>query len=57
MKFHHSLSILNKELSDLWNMGKEFPSDLFEKSNIYKKIGEVKAAIRLLEGYDFKLKE
>jgi len=57
MKFHHSLSILNGELSDLWDIGREFPSDLFEKSSIYKKICEVKAAIKLLEGYDFKLKE
>lgn len=57
MKFHNSLSILNKELADLWEMGKEFPSDSFAKSNLCKKISEIKAAIKLLEGYDFKIKE
>jgi len=57
MKFNYSIKTLNEELVRLWSAGEGLPSNQFEKTNIYKRILEIKAATGLLERYDFKLKE
>ena len=55
-KFNHSIRTLHKEIDRLYGIGEELPAKLFEKSELYKKILEMKAAIGLLDGYVFKEK-
>ena len=56
MRFNHSIKTLHQEIDRLYGQGSELPSELFEKSRLYGKILELKAAIGLLEGYVFKEK-
>lgn len=55
MKFIYSLKTLHTELERLYSIAGEFTPEQFEKTNVYRRILEVRAAIRLLEGYNFKL--
>lgn len=57
MKFNYTIKTLLIETERLYGAGEEFPQDMFEKTVAYKRILELRAAIRLLENYDFKLKE
>jgi len=57
MKFIYSMKTLHAELVRLYGVLDGLTSTQLAKSGTYKKVLELKAAIRLLEGYDFNLKE
>jgi len=57
MKFIHSLKTLHAELDRLYDAIEGLTPKQIDKSVAYKKILEVKAALKLIEGFDFKLKE
>jgi len=57
MKFIHTMKTLHAELDRLYGAIDGLTPKQIDKSTAYRKILEVKAAIKLVEGYDFKLKE
>ena len=56
-KFNHSMKTLHKEIDRLYGIGEELPAELFERSDLYAKILEMKAALGLLDGYVYKVRE
>lgn len=57
MKFIYSMKTLYAELGRLYGVLDGLTSAQLKRSSAYRKVLEIKAAIKLLEGYDFKLKE
>ena len=54
-RFNHTIATLNKEIAHLYEQGDLLNQEgLFEQSALYDKVLELRAAIRLLEGYVFK---
>ena len=57
-KFNHTIATLNREIARLYEQGDQLVEvGLFERSVLYEKVLELRAAIRLLEGYVFKESE
>ena len=54
-KFNHSAQTLYKEIERLYELKEYMTAEEFEKSSVYDKILELKAAAKLLDGYVFKL--
>jgi len=55
LKFNHSAQTLYKEIERLYELKEYMTPEEFEKSSVYDKILELKAAAKLLDGYVFKL--
>lgn len=55
IKFNHSAQTLYKEIDRLYAIKDILTDEEFEKSSVYDKILELKAAVKLLDGYVFKL--
>jgi hypothetical protein len=56
MKFIRSIKILTEELSRLYDVIEGLPPDIAEDTIAKKKMLEIKAAIGILEKYDFEIK-
>jgi hypothetical protein len=56
MKFIRSIKILTEELSRLYDAIEGLPPDIAEDTIAKKKMLEIKAAIGILEKYDFEIK-